>query len=151
MAIRIVEGERYNAAFVGGSNPFIEEVDARLPTKKYTVTFQPGDIRVEVDPADLPYGRDGLPGSILDIALAHDVDIDHACGGVCACSTCHVILRQGAESCNEATEDEEDMLDSAPGLELHSRLGCQCVPDGSTDVVVEVPEWNRNLVKEAHH
>ena len=136
---------------MGGSNPFIEEVDARLPTRKYTVTFQPGDLRVEVDPEELPLGRDGLPGSILDIALGHGIEIDHACGGVCACSTCHVIVRQGLETCNEATEDEEDMLDQAPGLELQSRLSCQCVPDGSTDVVVELPEWNRNLVSEEPH
>lgn len=135
---------------MGGSNPFIKEADTKVPAQKYTVTFQPGDIKIEVDPADLPLGRDGLPGSILDIALGNDVDVDHACGGVCACSTCHVIVRQGLESCNEATDDEEDMLDQAPGLELQSRLSCQCVPDGSCDVVVEVPDWNRNLVSEEH-
>ncbi|MEM7310033.1 MAG: 2Fe-2S iron-sulfur cluster-binding protein [Planctomycetota bacterium] len=136
---------------MGGSNPFIEDVDAKLPTRKYTVTFQPGDVKVEVDPEALPYARDGLPGSILDIALGAGIDLDHACGGVCACSTCHVVIRKGSESCNDATEDEEDMLDQAPGLELLSRLACQAVPDGSVDVVVEVPEWNRNLVSEEHH
>ena len=136
---------------MGGNNPFIEDVQAPLPTRKYTITFQPMNETVEVDPAALPYGRDGLPGSILDIALAHDIDIDHACGGVCACSTCHVIVRQGLDTANEASEDEEDMLDSAPGLEIQSRLACQCVPDGSQDVVVEVPEWNRNHVREEHH
>ena len=136
---------------MGGSNPFIERVEAKLPTRAYTVTFLPEDVKVEVDPAALPYGRDGLPGSILDIALAHGVDIDHACGGVCACSTCHVIVRQGLKSCSEATEDEEDQLDQAPGLELQSRLACQCVPDGTEDLVVELPGWNRNLVHEEHH
>ncbi len=90
------------------------------------------------------------PGSILDVALGQGIEIDHACGGVCACSTCHVIVRTGLESCNEATEDEEDMLDNAPGLEPDSRLGCQCVPDGTVDVVVEIPDWNRNLVREDH-
>jgi 2Fe-2S ferredoxin len=54
------------------------------------------------------------------------------------------------ESCNEATEDEEDMLDMAPGLQPNSRLACQCVPDGTSDVVVEIPDWNRNLVSEGH-
>jgi len=136
---------------MGGSNPFIEEVEARLPEKKYTVTFLPMNETVEVDPEGLPYARDGLPGSILDIALGHGIDIDHACGGVCACSTCHVIVREGFETCNESSEDEEDMLDNAPGLEPHSRLSCQCVPDGKKDIVVEVPEWNRNLVREEHH
>jgi 2Fe-2S ferredoxin len=61
-----------------------------------------------------------------------------------------VIVREGEPSCNEATEDEEDMLDLAPGLTPQSRLACQCVPDGSTDLVVEIPSWNRNLVSEGH-
>ena len=60
---------------MGGNNPFIEDVDAKLPTSKYTVTFLPMGTKVEVDPADLPLGRDGLPGSILDIALGNDIDI----------------------------------------------------------------------------
>ena len=136
---------------MGGSNPFIERVDAKLPTRPYTVSFEPDGERIEVDPARIPYGRDGLPGSILDIALANGIDIDHACGGVAACSTCHVIVRQGLETCSEATDDEEDQLDQAPGRELQSRLACQCVPDGSCDVVIEVPGWNRNLVSEEHH
>ena len=136
---------------MGGSNPFIDEQDVALPTRKYSVTFLPLKKVVEVDPDELPHQRDGKPGSILDIALGHDIDLDHACGGVVACSTCHVIVREGFETCNEATEDEEDMLDNAPGLEPTSRLGCQCVPDGTKDVVVEIPEWNRNLVSEGHH
>ena len=122
-----------------------------LPSKPYKVTFQPEGQEVTVDPAALPYQRDGEPGSILDIALAHDIEIDHACGGVNACSTCHVVVRQGFESCPEASEGEEDMLDNAPGLEAFSRLACQAVPDGSCDVVVEIPEWNRNHAKESHH
>jgi 2Fe-2S ferredoxin len=62
-----------------------------------------------------------------------------------------VIVRQGAETCGEPSDDEFDQLDNAPGLEEQSRLGCQCVPDGTSDVVIEVPAWNRNLVKEAPH
>jgi 2Fe-2S ferredoxin len=139
---------------MGGSNPFLKAAAERRPTRPYTVTFRSSadgeEVRVEVDPEKLPYGRDGLPGSILDVALAHDVDVDHACGGVCACSTCHVILRAGAETCGEASEDEEDQLDKAPGLELTSRLACQCVPDGTADVVIEIPGWNRNLFREEH-
>jgi 2Fe-2S ferredoxin len=136
------------SADMGGTNPFIQDTETRLPTRKFTITFQPEGQRVEVDPARIPYGRDGKPGSILDIALAHDIDLDHACGGVCACSTCHVLVRQGLETCNEATDDELDQLDKAPGLETCSRLGCQCVPDGTRDMVVEIPNWNRNLVGE---
>ncbi len=89
---------------------------------------------MEVDPAKFPYGHDGLPGSILDIATGHRMGLDHACGGVCACSTCHVIVHSGLDSCNEASDAELDQLDEAPGLEAKSRLGCQCVPDGTADI-----------------
>jgi len=136
---------------MGGTNPFLrQETRAERPAKKYTITFLPMEETVEVDPEAVPYGRDGQPGSVLDIALGHGIEIDHACGGVCACSTCHVIVREGLESCPEASEDEEDQLDNAPGLEEGSRLACQCVPDGTRDLVVEVPGWNRNLVSETH-
>ena len=105
---------------------------------------------VEVFSAEIPTEGDGLPGSILNTALSAGIDMEHSCGGVCACSTCHIIVRQGLDSCNESTDDEEDMLDLAPGLEPQSRLACQCVPDGSQDIIVEIPEWNRNLVSETH-
>ena len=140
---------------MAGSNPYIKKVEARLPTQKFKVTFhikETGEVReVEVDPDDIPYQRSGQPGSILDIALGHGIEMEHTCGGVCACSTCHSIIRQGLASCSEATEDEEDQLEEAPGLTIQSRLSCQCVPDGTMDVVVEVPSWNRNAVKEAPH
>ncbi len=136
---------------MGGTNPFIEPAAVERPAKQYTLTFLPDQEKVEVDPAELPYGRDGLPGSILDVALGHDIAIDHACGGVAACSTCHVIVREGLETCNPPTDDELDQLEKAPGLEENSRLSCQCVPNGTKDVVVEVPAWNRNLVSESHH
>jgi len=103
---------------------------------------------VTVDPADAPHSDHGRPGSLLDIALAHEIEIDHACGGVCACSTCHVIIRQGHETCNPPDDREEDQLDQAYGLTARSRLACQCVPDGSADLVVEIPRWNRNLARE---
>jgi len=135
---------------MGGTNPYIKAVEAKLPTKPYTITFLPGDVKVEVDPAKLPYSREGQKGSILEIALGNGVEIDHACGGVCACSTCHVVVRKGIESIPEATDDENDQLDNAPGLTPQSRLACQSVPDGTQDLVVEIPSWNRNLVKEDH-
>jgi 2Fe-2S ferredoxin len=103
---------------------------------------------IALDPAKLPAHHTGQPGSILDLALANGVDLDHACGGVCACSTCHVIVRQGRDACNEPSEEEEDRLDEAYGVTPLSRLACQCVPNGSHDVVVEVPSWNRNLARE---
>lgn len=138
---------------MGGSNPYIQPSDVELPTKPYTITFVAPDkteTKVEVDPARIPYGATGLPGSILDIALGAGIDLEHACGGVCACSTCHVIVRQGLESCNEATDDEYDQLEEAPAITLQSRLGCQCVPNGSADLRVEIPAVNKNLVKEGH-
>jgi len=135
---------------MGGSNPFIQEAEAKLPERAYTITFMPMDVRVEVDPSKLPYTRDGRPGSLLEIAEGHGVDIDHACGGVCACSTCHVFVKEGLDSCNESSDDEEDQLDLAPGVTPKSRLACQCVPDGTSDVVVEIPAWNRNHVREEH-
>jgi len=138
---------------VGGINPYIEEANARLPTQPYRITFRSSgeETVVEVDPTKLPYARDGLPGSLLEIALGNGVDIDHACGGVCACSTCHVIVREGGETANESADAEEDQLDNAPALTPQSRLACQCVPDGTKDVLVEVPGWNRNMVSEEHH
>ena len=89
--------------------------------------------------------------SVLEIAHKHDVDIEGACEGSLACSTCHVIVHEGLETCNEATDAEFDQLDEAPGVTPKSRLGCQCVPDGSKDIVVEIPEWNKNYAKEAEH
>jgi 2Fe-2S ferredoxin len=137
---------------MGGRNPYIEEAKVTPATKKFKATFILGDERreIDVDPAKFPYQDDGLEGSILDIALGNHIPLDHACGGVCACSTCHVIVHQGLETCNEATDDEFDQLDEAPGLTTKSRLGCQTVPDGSQDVVVEIPEWNRNYSREEH-
>ncbi|MBL6757776.1 MAG: 2Fe-2S iron-sulfur cluster binding domain-containing protein [Planctomycetes bacterium] len=135
---------------MGGINPYQEQVETPLPDKSYSVTFMPMGKKVSVDPAALPLSREGRPGSILDIADGHGIEIDHACGGVCACSTCHVIVREGFESIPEASESEEDMLDEAPGVELTSRLACQAVPSGAADVVVEIPGWNRNHARESH-
>lgn len=137
---------------MGGSNPYIEQVGARPAVKPFSITFKtPEETReVQVDPSKIPYGQTGQPGSILDVAMGGGLDLEHACGGVCACSTCHVIVKEGLDSCNEATDDELDQLDEAPAITLQSRLACQCVPDGSTDLIVEIPEWNKNLVKEGH-
>lgn len=136
---------------MGGTNPYQTSTEVALPARPFAVTFLPMNVRVEVDPKDLPYDRDGRPGSILDIAGRAGVEIDHACGGVCACSTCHVIVREGFDTLHAASEDEEDMLDQAPGLEMTSRLACQAVPSGARDLVVEVPEWNRNHAREVPH
>ena len=133
---------------MGGENPYIKAPKASAPKQKFKITFEPCGTVVDVDPACIPSGGAGLAGSVLDIALGSGVDIDHACGGVCACSTCHVIIKQGIESCSESTEDEEDQLDKAPGLKPQSRLACQAIPDGSQDLIVAVPNWNRNAARE---
>jgi len=104
----------------------------------YKVTFLPLNVTVEVDPAKFPLQEDGLPGSVLDIALGNNIDLQHNCGGKCACTTCHVIVRSAAENLSKMEEDEEDRLDTAVGLTIRSRLGCQAIVHG--DVVVEVPE-----------
>ena len=133
---------------MGGVNPYIAPAKVNRPTKRYKLTILPLNRTIEVDPSVERLGHDGLPMSILDIAEGAGVDIDHSCGGVCACSTCHVYVRSGLDSCNPASDDELDQLDNARGVELESRLSCQCVPDGTQDVVVEIPSWNRNLVRE---
>jgi len=135
---------------MGGVNPYIQQPSVEMPTTKYQMTFLPMNVTVEVDPAKFPYEHNGLPGSVLDIALGNGVDIDHACGGVCACSTCHIIIKKGHETLNDAMEEEEDQLENAPGLKSNSRLACQSVPNGKSDVIVEIPQWNRNLVQEGH-
>ena len=78
---------------------------------------------IEFDPTQAPFQHDGQPGSILDVLLGHDAFLEHACGGNCACTTCHVIVKKGIEHLSESTEEEEDLLDKAPGLTPTSRLG----------------------------
>jgi 2Fe-2S ferredoxin len=136
---------------MGGQNPYIEQVEFVPATNKFKITFVRESQTVEADPEKIPYDHNGLPGSILDVALGHHVGLDHACGGVVACSTCHVIVHRGLESCNEASDAELDQLDEAPGVTPKSRLSCQCVPDGTADLVVEIPEWNKNYAREAEH
>jgi 2Fe-2S ferredoxin len=90
------------------------------------------------------------PGTtILDAALANGIDIEHACEKSCACTTCHVIVREGFDSLQEAEEAEEDMLDKAWGLEPESRLSCQARV-GREDLVVEIPKYTVNMVSEHH-
>src|SRR5690606_17567330 len=84
---------------------------------------------------------------LCDNLLAHAIDIEHACEKACACTTCHVVIREGFESLDEAYEEEEDMLDKAWGLEPTSRLSCQ-TRIKSGDLVVEIPKYTINLVSE---
>jgi ferredoxin, 2Fe-2S len=87
--------------------------------------------------------------SICDALLNNDIDIDHACDKVCACTTCHVIVREGYKSLNAPEDNEEDLLDKAWGLEPLSRLSCQAIV-ADTDLVVEIPKYSINMAKEGH-
>lgn len=104
----------------------------------YKVTFLPDDVVVEVDPELCPYGRTGEPGSVLDIALTHGVDMLHACEGSGVCGTCHVVVVEGAGNLSGPTDDEIDAVERVPGNELNSRLACQAVVSG--DVTVRIPQ-----------
>jgi len=106
------------------------------------VTFLPAGAAVEFEREQLPFSGHGKPGSLLDVALHFDVRLEHTCGGNCACTTCHVIVKEGEANLSVMEDDEADRLEMAPGLTLHSRLACQAVVQG--DVVVEIPDWNRN-------
>ena len=119
-----------------------------LSANTVRVTFIPEGRTVEFEPGKLSYAEHGKPGSILDVALNHDIPLEHACGGNCACTTCHVHVVRGAELLSEMDEDEADRLDMAADLQLNSRLGCQCVIVRPGEVVVEIPGWSRNYVSE---
>lgn len=85
--------------------------------------------------------------SILDVAVRNGIDIEHACEMSCACTTCHVIVREGFDSLEESDELEDDMLDKAWGLEHESRLSCQAMV-ADEDLVVEIPKYTINQVSE---
>lgn len=89
--------------------------------------------------------------SLLGAALDAGINIEHACGGVCACSTCHIYVTDGEDQVSEATDAELDRVEEAPDLRINSRLSCQCVVQGGGRISVEVPAWNRNAIKEAPH
>ena len=88
------------------------------------------------------------PGkSLCDNLLDHGIEIEHACEKSCACTTCHVIVREGFDSLAPSTEDEDDLLDRAWGLTPLSRLSCQAIP-GEKKLVVEIPRYTINFAKE---
>lgn len=134
-----------------GRNPFIDDTAPPPPKRPYKLRVRNTGEVIDVDPAHLPKGYDGQKGSVLSLLLSKGVQIDHSCGGVVACSTCHVYVHKGYDTAPPPTEPEEDQLDFAPGLRSDSRLSCQCVPDGSEDVEVEIPAWKRNEVSEDGH
>ena len=101
---------------------------------------------VEFEHGKMPYDGHGLPESFLDLAMNNGIHLEHACGGSCACTTCHLIIRKGEANLSPMEDNEADRLDTAWDLTTSSRLGCQAVIKG--DVVVEFPLYTRNYVQE---
>ena len=117
-----------------------------MPVK---ITFLPTNKTIEVDLDSMPYKEHGLPHSFLDVAKNTGVHLEHACGGNCACTTCHLWIKKGEELLSPMEENEADRLDMAADLQLNSRLGCQAViTRNEGEIVVEIPAWNRNYVSE---
>jgi len=88
--------------------------------------------------------------SVCDTLLRNGIEIEHACEKVAACTTCHVIVRKGLDSLDDAEEKEEDMLDKAWGLEPNSRLSCQAIVRDA-DLTIEIPKYTINMVSEGKH
>src|SRR5690242_21954752 len=98
------------------------------------ITFLPENRTVEFEHGKLPYQEHGKPESILDVALNFGIQLEHACGGVCACTTCHVHVKAGKENLSPEDDDELDRLDMAADLQLNSRLGCQAIVKGDIKI-----------------
>ncbi|MEI8135587.1 MAG: 2Fe-2S iron-sulfur cluster-binding protein [bacterium] len=105
-----------------------------------TITYLPMNVTCEALVGD----------NFLEIALANGIDLQHNCGGVCACSTCHVIVKQGIQSLTEMSDDEADQLDEAEGLTLDSRLGCQAKITDDVDYIVRIPQLNPEIAHLFH-
>ena len=118
------------------------------PGKLVRVTFLPVGRTIEFEFGAMPYEHHGKPMSFLDVAENYDIFLDHACGGACACTTCHLWIKEGAPGISEPEDEELDRLDMAADLQLNSRLGCQSVITRPGNYVVEIPRWNRNYVSE---
>jgi 2Fe-2S ferredoxin len=108
----------------------------------YTVTFkfeQKGLEPVTINDVDPDQ-------SILEVALTNDIELHHNCGGVCACSTCHVYVQKGEDFLEELSDKEEDFIDRAINPRLNSRLGCQCVLlEGDGEIEVTLPDQTQFL------
>ena len=128
----------------------MEAVDLSRPVGEgmVRVTFQPEGRTVEFAFDTLPYEGHGQPMSFLDVAENYGIFLDHACGGVCACTTCHLWVKDGESGVSEPEDLELDRMETAADLQLNSRLGCQAVIEKPGAYVVEIPKWNRNYVQE---
>ncbi len=129
----------------------LPEVDLSKPAGEgmVRVTFLPEGRTVEFKFDTLPYEGHGLPMSFLDVAENYGIFLDHAGGGVCACTTCHIHVKEDKQKgIGEAEDLELDRMETAADVQLNSRLGCQAVIEKPGAYVVEIPKWNRNYVQE---
>jgi len=125
-----------------------EELAAPAGEDQVRVTFLPENKTVEFTFGSLEYDGHGLPMSFLDVAENFGIFLDHACGGACACTTCHLWVKAGAGGISEPEDLELDRMETAADIQLNSRLGCQAVIERPGTYVVEIPKWNRNYVQE---
>ena len=118
------------------------------PDKLVRVTFMPEGKTVEFEFGTLPYDHHGKPMSFLDVAENFGIFLDHACGGVCACTTCHLWIKDQDRHQRSRRRRDWTGMDMAADQQLNSRLGCQAVITKPGNYVVEIPKWNRNYVSE---
>ena len=124
----------------------------QLGPKNIPVTFELEDPKSLNQTEKEVVVKGALGQSLLELALENNIAIEHACGGVCACSTCHVHVDQGEDAFNEPEDEELDRVEEAPGNDFSSRLSCQAkIQTAGEQIVVRVPAWNRNAVKEVPH
>ena len=102
-----------------------------MPKVTFIIDGRPETVEFHAD--TLPHSHHGKPASFLDVAKYFHIALEHACGGSCACTTCHVIVKEGAENLSRMEDDEIDRLDTAWGLAIASRLGCQAVISGDPE------------------
>src|ERR1700709_2435611 len=113
---------------------------------KVTFIIDGEETVIEFVHGQVPYSNHGKPESFLDVAKHFHIPLEHACGGSCACTTCHVIIKEGGQNLSPMGEGEDARLDTGWGLTARSRLGCQAIIKG--DVVCELPMYTRNYVQE---
>jgi len=125
----------------------VRQIDPATATVQIRVLMEDPHSLTGKDDAEVTI-RAHMGMNILEACMASGINIEHACGGVCACSTCHIYLEAGARDVSEPTEAEEDRVEEAPGLQRNSRLSCQCELRANGPITIRVPAWNRNAVKE---
>lgn len=124
----------------------------QLGPKNIPVTFELEDPTAMGQTEKTVELKGAIGQSLLELALENDIAIEHACGGVTACSTCHVHVDEGEDAFNEPEDEELDRVEEAPGNDFGSRLSCQAkIQTADEKITIRVPAWNRNAVKEVPH